>query len=76
MNDEVVLDIRSIVPPQRHPLIFDQFKQTAVGQSFILINDHKPQGLYYQFQAELTDQFTWDYLEEGPDAWRVRIGRR
>jgi uncharacterized protein (DUF2249 family) len=26
-------------------------------------------------EAERTGQFTWDYLEEGPEAWRVRIGR-
>ena len=30
---------------------------------------------FYQFDAEYKDQFTWDYLEEGPDVWRVRIGR-
>ncbi|NIQ08757.1 MAG: DUF2249 domain-containing protein [Gammaproteobacteria bacterium] len=37
---------------------------------------YDPKPLYYQFQAELTDQFTWDYLEQGPEAWRVGIGRR
>ena len=28
------------------------------------------------FQAERTDQFTWEYLEQGPEAWRVRGRRR
>jgi uncharacterized protein (DUF2249 family) len=76
MNNETVLDIRTIPPAHRHPLIFDQFEGLQSGESFVLVNDHNPKPLYYQFQAELTDQFTWEYLEEGPQAWRVRIGRR
>jgi uncharacterized protein (DUF2249 family) len=76
MNNEAILDIRTISPMLRHPLIFDQFEALNSDESFILVNDHDPKPLYYQFQAERTDQFTWEYLEQGPQAWRVRIGRR
>jgi uncharacterized protein (DUF2249 family) len=76
MREEIVLDIRPIAPMNRHPLIFDQFEALETGEGFILVNDHDPKPLYYQFQAELTDQFTWEYLEQGPLAWRVRIGRQ
>lgn len=76
MNDETVLDIRPIPPRDRHPLIFDKFAALKSGESFTLVNDHDPKPLYYQFQAELTDQFTWEYLESGPQVWRVRVGRR
>lgn len=75
MDNEPILDIRPIPPAQRHSLIFDLFNGLAAGQSFVLVNDHNPKPLYYQFQAELTGQFSWQYLEEGPEAWRVRIGR-
>jgi uncharacterized protein (DUF2249 family) len=75
MSNETVLDIRPIPPAQRHPLIFDLFNKLVAGESFVLVNDHNPKPLYYQFQAELTDQFNWEYMEEGPEAWRVRIGR-
>jgi uncharacterized protein (DUF2249 family) len=75
MSNETVLDIRQIAPVRRHPMIFDQFDALGAGESFVLVNDHDPKPLYYQFQAELTGQFTWDYLEQGPEAWRVRIGR-
>lgn len=75
MSNEVVLDIRPIPPAQRHSLIFDKFEALQPGEGFILVNDHNPKPLFYQFQAERTGQFTWDYLEEGPEAWRVRIGR-
>ncbi len=75
MSNETILDIRPIPPKDRHPLIFNQFESLASGESFILINDHDPKPLYYQFQAELTGQFTWAYLEQGPDSWQVQIGR-
>lgn len=76
MEQNNVLDIRSIPPVKRHPLIFERFEGLAPGESFILVNDHDPKPLYYQFAAERTGQFTWEYLEQGPEAWRVRIGRQ
>ena len=76
MSNEPVLDIRPIPPMNRHPLIFDQFEALKTDESFVLVNDHDPKPLFYQFQAERAGQFTWDYLEQGPQAWRVRIGRR
>jgi len=76
MTDEMTLDIRDLHPAQRHPLIFERFEALQAGESFVLVNDHDPKPLYYQFQAERTDEFTWEYLERGPEAWRVLIGRR
>jgi len=75
MIDETILDIRPIRPAERHPLIFDQFESLEAGESFILVNDHNPKPLFYQFQAERAGQFNWEYLEKGPEAWRVRITR-
>lgn len=73
---ERTVDVRTIAPAQRHPMIFGAFEALAAGESFVLVNDHDPKPLYYQFQAEYTGQFTWDYLERGPAVWRVRIGRQ
>lgn len=69
------LDVRIIAPRDRHPMIFDAFDGLKPGESFELINDHAPKPLYYQFLHERSGQFNWDYLEEGPDTWRVRITR-
>ena len=41
----------------------------------MLVNDHDPKPLAYQFEAEHASQFTWQYLQSGPGVWRVRIGR-
>ena len=40
-----------------------------------LTNDHDPKPLYYQFLMERENQFTWEYVEEGPDLWKVVIGK-
>ncbi|MCO6451487.1 MAG: DUF2249 domain-containing protein [Caldilineales bacterium] len=69
------LDVRAIAPRDRHPIIFGKFDALPVGEAFILINDHDPKPLYYQFLHERADQFEWAYLEQGPERWRVRIAR-
>ena len=74
-STESILDVREIVPRERHTLIFNTFKNLEPAGAFVLVNDHDPKPLYYQFQAEHQGQFTWNYLEQGPEVWRVRIGR-
>lgn len=75
MSDDQLLDVREEPPARRHTLIFDTFAALAPGGAFELRNDHDPKPLHYQFQAEMPGRFTWDYLEQGPEVWRVRIGR-
>ena len=69
------LDVRRLAPARRHAIIFATFEALGPGQAFVLVNDHDPKPLYYQFQAEQPGKFTWTYLEQGPEVWRVRIGR-
>lgn len=69
------LDVRDLAPAQRHEQIIDTALGLAEGEAFILVNDHDPKPLYYQFAAEYPDRFTWEYLESGPQVWTVRIGR-
>jgi uncharacterized protein (DUF2249 family) len=59
-----VIDVRTIIPRDRHPLIFQTFDSLQPGASFMLVNDH-----------EREKQFTWRYLEEGPEVWRAQIGK-
>jgi uncharacterized protein (DUF2249 family) len=41
-----------------------------------LINDHDPKPLHYQLMAEYENKFEWEYLEQGPEVWRVSIGKK
>jgi uncharacterized protein (DUF2249 family) len=70
------LDIRVIPPREKHPAIFSTFDGLAVGQAMVIINDHDPRPLRYQFMAEHPERFDWQYEEQGPTVWRVRISRR
>jgi uncharacterized protein (DUF2249 family) len=72
---ETTLDVRSEPPSHRHRLIFDAYHGLEPGASFVLLNDHDPKPLWYQFDAEYGGRFSWDYLEDGPVDWRVRIGK-
>ena len=69
------IDVRTIAPRERHPLIFSTFKALKGGMAMELVNDHDPKPLFYQFNAEHAGLFTWDYLEKGPETWQVRIAR-
>jgi len=75
MATEPELDVRTKPHGQRHELIFGSFNALSPGNAFVLVNDHDPKPLYYQFNAQFENSFSWDYLEQGPDVWRVRIGR-
>lgn len=75
MADTRVLDVRSEPPVRRHAVIFETFDALAPGAAFELVNDHDPKPLYYQMAAEQPGAFSWDCLEQGPEVWRVRIGR-
>ena len=67
------LDIRVVPPREKHPTIFHTFDALGDGEGFVLINDHDPFPLRFQFEATRTGQFSWNYLEEGPVVWRVLI---
>jgi uncharacterized protein (DUF2249 family) len=74
MGPDHELDVRTEAPMTRHQLIFQTYEATPIGEAFVLVNDHDPKPLYYQFEAEEKGRFSWDYLESGPQVWRVRIG--
>jgi uncharacterized protein (DUF2249 family) len=69
------IDVRTLVPAQRHEKIFQLVDTLTAGASFILVNDHDPKPLYYQIEAEHPKEFSWTYLEKGPVVWRVEIGK-
>jgi uncharacterized protein (DUF2249 family) len=76
MTQQTELDVRTLVPRERHQIIFEKCGRLSQGEAFVLVNDHDPMPLYYQLEAEHRGVFSWEYLERGPSVWRVRIGRR
>lgn len=72
-GDAKILDVREIPPVQRHGFILEEFDKLSPSKSFILVNDHDPKPLYYQFQNEKAGKFEWEYINVGPTIWSVRI---
>lgn len=70
------LNVTLIEPRFKHPTIFDKFDQLENGNAFIILNDHDPKPLYYQLLAERGNTFGWEYLENGPQTWQVKISKR
>lgn len=56
-------------------MILDRYASLAVDESFELVNDHDPLHLRQDFDREMPGSYGWDYLEHGPEVWRVRITR-
>lgn len=75
IESDNVVDVRVLAPAQRHATIFQLVNELTAGAAFTLVNDHDPKPLYYQLEAEYPKQFSWTYLERGPDVWRVEIGK-
>ncbi|MDO8543259.1 MAG: DUF2249 domain-containing protein [Opitutaceae bacterium] len=68
-----VFDVRPIPCRVKHAQIFQRWLDLPVGEYFVLLNDHDPVPLYYQFSAEFGEAFAWEYLERGPEDFRVKI---
>ena len=68
-----VMDVRPIPCSIKHGLILKTWRELPVGDYFILLNDHDPVPLRYQFNAEFPGACGWEYVERGPEDFRVKI---
>jgi uncharacterized protein (DUF2249 family) len=74
-DPQAVIDVRQIARGGRHPRVFARYARLAPGESFVLVNSHDPKPLRREFESRFSGGFSWDYLQAGPEEWRVRIGR-
>lgn len=62
-------------PHLKHKVIFETFGKLQSSEAMLLINDHDPVPLRFQFEAMHPGKFTWDYIQQGPLSFQVRIGK-
>ena len=74
-NTTVDLDLRPLLPFERHEKIFQMWEALKPGETLRIINDHDPKPLHYQFEAEYKGQYEWEYEQKGPKDWIVKIKR-
>jgi uncharacterized protein (DUF2249 family) len=70
------LDARAVPHAIRHATIFGALDALGPGGGLVLVAPHDPLPLLDQLQARSPDAFAVDYLERGPEAWRLRLVRR
>ncbi|MFO7533489.1 MAG: DUF2249 domain-containing protein [Candidatus Limnocylindrales bacterium] len=70
-----VLDARAIPPAVRHAAIFGALDSLAGGSALVLVAPHDPLPLLAQARERYGEGLTLEYLQRGPDAWRIRIQR-
>lgn len=75
ITEENILNVTVLEPRQKHPAIFARFDELDEGESLIIHNDHDPKPLYYQLLGERGNIFNWEYQEQGPEWWKVRISK-
>src|ERR1051326_4182253 len=73
IGPDKVMDVRPIPCSVKHGLFIRTWLQLPVGDHFVLLNDHDPVPLYYQFAAQWPGAFSWQHLVKGPDEFRVKI---
>jgi uncharacterized protein (DUF2249 family) len=70
------LDARAIPHAIRHAAIFGALEGVAPGAGLVLLAPHDPVGLLAQLQQRAPDTYDIEYLQRGPEAWRLSLVRR
>lgn len=74
MSELVLLDVRSVEPRDRFDRIMGAYEALRAEQTLELTVDHDPKCMYYTLRATRGDDaFDFDYLENGPETWRVQV---
>jgi uncharacterized protein (DUF2249 family)/iron-sulfur cluster repair protein YtfE (RIC family) len=69
------LDARSVPHAIRHATIFGALDAVRPGGGLVLVAPHDPLPLLKQVEQRSPGAFSVDYLERGPEAWRLRFLR-
>lgn len=72
----VELDARAIPHKIRHAAVHGVVDSLGPGRSFVLVAPHDPKPLLAQVRDHHGDDITVEYLEQGPEAWRLQLTRR
>jgi len=70
-----IVDLRAMIPPERHATVFAALDALDPGATFVLINDHAPIPLLRRIEESWPEQFDAEFLIDGPEVWQVAITR-
>lgn len=71
--EPIIVDLRPMMPPERHATVFAALEALEPGGTFVLINDHAPLPLLRRIEERWPNRFAFEFLLNGPDMWQVAI---
>ncbi|MFJ5560742.1 DUF2249 domain-containing protein [Streptomyces sp. NPDC093250] len=74
--NEPELDVRDVPHAIRHATVFGALDAVPAGTSMVLVAHHDPLPLLAQIEQRSPGMFAVEYLERGPEAWRLRLSHR
>ena len=69
------LDVRQVPHAIRHATVFGALEAIGPGTAMVLVAPHDPLPLLSQIEQQHPGRFDVNYLERGPEAWRLRLHR-
>ncbi|MBQ0988163.1 DUF2249 domain-containing protein [Streptomyces sp. F63] len=70
------LDVREVPHAIRHATVFGALGAVPAGRAMVLVAPHDPKPLLAQIESRNPGVFSVEYLERGPEAWRLRLSHR
>ena len=71
------LDVRPVEPKHRLETIMGAYDALSPGATLDLTVDHDPRCMYYTLEAmHGLESFAFEYVENGPEVWRVEVRKR
>jgi len=72
------LDVRDLPPAERHDTIREAFDDIEAGERLVLVNDHDPSPLFYEFQAEVEafDADSYRVEQRGEDEFVAELPKQ
>jgi len=73
---EPELDVRQVPHALRHATVFGALDAVPAGTAMVLLAPHDPLPLLAQIEQRSPGAFAVEYLERGPETWRLRLSHR
>lgn len=62
-------------PHLKHKTIFETFNALNTGEVMLIVNDHDPKPLRFQFESMYKGEYNWEYIEQGPTTFQIAISK-
>lgn len=71
----VRVDVRGYPTWERHPRVFAAFDAMPVGSDLVVVSDHEPRPLRYEFDEQRGGAFVWEQRRLDEQLWHAVITR-